>query len=238
MNYLNDLPFIFWINMDRSIERRKNMEYIFDKCKLQHMRISGCDASKEKLEDLCDFGDKKYKYLQGQLGCTLSHINTILRFYKRSYLKHCIIMEDDVSFEFLSKWNKSVTDIIKDAPKNWDIIQLSYTIDKISRLNKKTNYIPWKIDHYGTVAYLINRKGAKKILTSLLNNNKFYFGGDHKYIVADYILYTLTKTYTYKLPYFSYNLNKSSIKEKNETLHRTAKDIQKRVWQLWRHTIT
>jgi GR25 family glycosyltransferase involved in LPS biosynthesis len=234
MEYVKNIPHIFWINLDRNIDRRIDMEKKFKKCNMQNTRIVAYDGYNDNLEQYCDFDNKVYDYLPGQLGCTLSHLKAILNFFKRTNLDTCIIMEDDVSFEFIPKWNASILDIINHAPNNWDIIQLSYTIDKFSRLEKKPFYIPWRIDHYGTVAYLINKKGALKILTKLLKNHKFYFGNNHRYITADYILYSIVKTYTYKLPYFTYNLNESNIKQQNEHLHLIAKKIQKRVWSQFR----
>lgn len=234
MEYIRNIPHVFWINLERNTDRKASMENKFNRCKIQNTRIVAYDGYHDELEQYCDFDTRNYNYLPGQLGCTLSHLKAIMAFFKKTNLNHCIIMEDDISFDFVPFWNKSIPDIIKSAPLNWDIIQLSYTIDKISRLNKKTFYIPWKIDHYGTVAYLINKKGALKILTKLLRNHKFYFGDDHKYITADYILYSIVKTYTYKLPYFTYNINESNIKQENENLHILAKQIQKRAWQLFR----
>ena len=56
----------------------------------------------------------------------------------------------------------------------------------------------WDTDHYSTMAYLINRHGMERLLSASRNANLI-----PQPVVADLLLYNLTRTYTLSRPLFA-----------------------------------
>lgn len=106
----------------------------------------------------------------GAIGCYLSHVNIWQQLMNDSEHEMYVVFEDDcdrpnVSVEVI---NQQVNDTIKQFP-DWDIIYLGdlpllsifYPQQKVgnNEIFKVTSMI------YGTHAYLINKKGASKLLS-------------------------------------------------------------------------
>ncbi len=234
--YINGIDIIYWINLDRSIERRKRMEKVLKNFNIKNKRIKASDGKLESDEDIygkfiCDnFVNNKLEY-----ACLLSHLNTIKEFANSNY-ETALIFEDDVSLEFSIYWDKSVTEIIKDAPKDWNIIMLSYQCsqklkdlytENTSNINNKTNKQIWS-----ALAYIINKKGANDLLNKIIDNNKYNISS-MKYHEADYFIYKNLKTYAYKYPYFTYPNNNDSNINNNLKLLNILKKNTLFTWQTY-----
>ena len=55
--------------------------------------------------------------------CSFSHIKAIYTAYNNKD-KYAIIMEDDISFQYMPKWDHNISDIINIAPPNWKCLKL------------------------------------------------------------------------------------------------------------------
>jgi glycosyl transferase family 25 len=104
MNKLNNLPIILWINLDKHVNRYDYMLNLFNKYKLNHIRISGLDG--KKYENFCKINKFKKKINFGEIGCFASHIKTLEYFVNNIKSDYCLVMEDDISFEYLQYWEK------------------------------------------------------------------------------------------------------------------------------------
>ena len=195
---------------------------------IKNKRIKASDGKLESDEDIygkfiCDnFLNTKLEY-----ACLLSHLNTIKEFANSNY-ETALIFEDDVSLEFSIYWDKSLTEIIKDAPKDWKIIMIGYNYNKqlINLYTDNTNNINNKnIDQiWSTIAYIINKKGANELLNKIITNNKYNISS-MKYHEADFFIYKNIQTYTYKYPYFTfYNIN-STIQIGSSTIYPKIKTL-------------
>jgi len=151
----------------------------------------------------------------GALGCALSHLNVWKTFVKTKN-PHCLILEDDVIFEKdFSK--ETIKQILLDTPKDFDILYLGcfnsptfiYAMTLLlmnkninntckSKLVKKTDVA------LATHAYIISRKGAKKLIKLLDHNINNHI---------DFCIQRLNKNNLIK----SYTL-------KNKIIHQTSTD--------------
>ena len=187
-NYIkNELSFninipIYYINLNKSINRRKSIEKQQDLYNLKVIRVPAIygkdinyqsdiinlsDTYKIKFQNY----DNKSKIIDEDyyvLSCTLSHIKAIWNAYSNGD-NLAIIIEDDASF-ILSSYNKKIEDIINDAPANWDIISL---FNMFCKMDNKNAYIKHdqKLKYCeGAVAYVINRKGMRTLLSNVIKN--------------------------------------------------------------------
>ena len=199
----------YWINLDKDKARRANIEKEFKENNIRNVRIEAILGGKTKESR--------------ELACTQSHIKAIKTFLETKD-KYAIICEDDMSFDYKEYWTKSIDEIITGAPSDWEIIQLGIITSEIGPefYESTTDYLPHQRYYWSTISYVINRKGAKKIAKFELdpkNRNLF---------VADCIIYSLTKSYTYKYPMFtSMDNNFSSIHSDRNDYHAKSKAMIK-----------
>lgn len=172
---------IYYINMDKSKDRRVHMEKQLFKQGLVGIRQSGIDGKQINLEEYKFFLKKFNNHFVkrpdriGHLGCFLSHLEIYKNFLKTDK-PYCLVLEDDVSF-LTNSFKKVLNDTIyKFKSKNWDIILFGYHIDqdwnKKHKENNKDLFLKDDIIHNinyftGLHCYLINRRTAIKLLKKL-----------------------------------------------------------------------
>jgi GR25 family glycosyltransferase involved in LPS biosynthesis len=232
--YIGSIDVIYWINLDRSIERYNNMIKILSIIPIKNIRISAVDGkniSDENLYSNYNFENNNRQEYRTKIeyACLLSHLNTIKRF-SQSQNKIALIMEDDLSLDFVQYWDKSIDIIIKGAPNNWEIIQLSYIIG--SNLPDLAKQYTLNKDHiWGAGAYIINQKGATKLMKTINSLGKKYNLDKNIKHTADNYLFASLITYVYKYPYFTYpDGNDSTIHTNNLEGHFASK---KRLNVMW-----
>jgi GR25 family glycosyltransferase involved in LPS biosynthesis len=215
-DYLEGIDVIYWINLDRSPDRRKRMKKMFKDPVFEGKKIVRITAVDGKAQDIdqvlnANFdGMQPEKYDKTIYACTLSHINAI-RDFKKSDNKVALIMEDDSTLEYKKYWKKTTKQIMDEAPSDWDIIQLTYTI-----LNKAPQKIYTKNNrkYYGTGSYIINKNSIN--IPKPIN-----ITGDP---AADVYLYKIFNTYTYKYPMFIYKYDiQSTIHQDHIQQHNESK---------------
>lgn len=232
MEKLNNCPLILWINLDRSQQRRENMEILFKKYNLDNIRISAVDGNSETFSNI-DFGENKFnpkkKY---QYACTMSHLKAIKYFVENIDSDNVIIMEDDVSFEFLDMWKYNIKDVIDKKPKNCDVLQLAFNWGNPNYfIEHKSNYVKWR-NFYSTLSYLVTKKGAIKLINKLFPNNYNFTNTTKNFHVADVCLYKSVKTFTFKYPLFTYPDDNDSNIGSNKSMHQVAKENSKLIYFL------
>lgn len=213
VNYLDGIDCIYWINLDRSIDRKQKMEQMFmDPIFLGKpiKRIEAVDGKTVILQDKIKMKNKRNTDLE--YACLISHLNAIKTFSETEY-DIALIFEDDVTLEFKKYWKTSLKKIIENAPADWEIIQLCYiTSGSIQTDYKLNNY---KVNQYGNIAsmaaYIINNKAAKQFINDTYDvKTKRYKLLDYHTHEADHYLYKCLRTYTYKYPYFIYPTENTS----------------------------
>lgn len=219
--YLDGVDVIYWINLDRSTDRRQRMEQMFKDPVFRGKKIVRVSAVDGKAPDIDQIlkanfeGMQPDKFTKVEYACTLSHLNAIKQF-SESNDEVALIMEDDMTLEYKPYWRRSVKQIMDNAPNDWEIIQLCINtqkpLAKIYTRNEGNSQI------FGTVAYIINKK-----CTDHFKNHRLLTFSEH---TADKYLYNKCVTYAYKYPMFTYNFNETStIHQDHINDHNRSKKI-------------
>jgi GR25 family glycosyltransferase involved in LPS biosynthesis len=200
---------IYWINLDRSKDRYNSIINQFHKYNIKnHKRINAING--KNLESY-NYIIPENKRTNNELACTISHVKAILQAYTDN-TDYALIMEDDICLALVDKWSTSMNEIIKNAPSDWEILQLSVSPPKIIKLlhNINSNYTPWKQGYYSCLCYIINKKGMHKIKKRTVINNRLQLPNNCN-LVADDFIYKTCHTYTYTYPLFVFSANNSII---------------------------
>ena len=214
---------IYWINLDRAKDRRTHMNKVltdkrFDT--IPKIRFPAFDSKKIDLNDYFrmkkDILSVNFRVTKNEYACLLSHLETI-RAFANSVYSIALILEDDV---VLHKKTDTIQDVLKNAPKDWEIIRLSSNRFIKRPITKKYRTFAIKCDSidadWGAQAYLITKNAAKKIIHELYN--KKYTLHNDTFHVSDYLLFNKLKTYTYKQNFFK-------IRKNNVSYIKTRKNI-------------
>lgn len=159
------------INLDRSVDRWRNIETVFPDLAVNLIRVSAVDASQcPELRDstfYSSFGFRAHlgrEATAGELGCYSSHLKA-LRIFLDSNAKRAVICEDDVIPE------RNLVEILEEAEKyaeHWNLLRLAmcrkrgfHTLVPLSsEYNLGINIKGFTF----TAAYMIDRKGAEFLL--------------------------------------------------------------------------
>jgi GR25 family glycosyltransferase involved in LPS biosynthesis len=220
------LKSVYWINLDRSVERRNLMNEVFKDPLFDSMkthRISAIDGKDPKFETyLKSLDNIKSDHTILVYACMLSHVKAIQAF-EQSGEELAMIFEDDVSLEMKPYWKINLETCIQKAPKDWEIIQLFYFMDtKNLPTQLYTESTPEK-NYTSALAYIINRKGAKRFLAELIPNNTIVFDKTIPHS-ADNYTYRKLKTYVYKYPFFIPTHNESTLHPTHLKMHKKETD--------------
>ena len=142
----------------------------------------------------------------------------------------CLICEDDLSLDFIQYWNKSTSEIIKNAPHDWDIIMLGYFSLKLDY----EEYTKWN-NEWSALAYLVNKNNIKDKINELKvydeNNNFKWKCSKDDLMVSDNYIFSKFNTYVYKYPYFTFpNNNDSTLHSDHLSYHKIYKNCNYLVW--------
>lgn len=203
---------VYYINMDKHVNRKEFMEQELKKYTSSFTRIKGVNGSlitnlkKDTIEDVsftCDYND----LTKGEIGCTLSHLVAIKKAYDNGD-EYALVVEDDVQFNLLTIIDTSIKEIITQAPTDWEILKLCCIRNSINEPTVTYKNMKYHVENiveyntWGTQAYIINKKGMRKILGYTVINKSspdFYIRKSQSDFpikgAADWFLYQLTKTY-------------------------------------------
>ena len=231
---MNNIPHILWINLNKDTERKQYIEQLFNKYNLTNTRISGYNGSDYKY--FC-ITNKKY-INKSEYGCFCSHLKALSYFINSDIGDYCLIVEDDISFEYVKYWKKDFWDYINEI-KDFDIMQLSqiYSLNKIRK--HKINYGKVKVhkhetNYYGCGCYLITKKAALNLLNMIQKIDNKYDLRNIKHIIIDSYIYAKLDTYTIPLfttcTDFNSNIHQDHIKK----IHIPSKNI---ITDKWIHDI-
>lgn len=248
---LKAAPTFYWINLDRSQDRRDRIAGEFKKHDVGNVRIPAVDGRALEFtrgprgESVCELGTFTASSLVDVLqACTLSHLKAVKMFYESGDAVG-VICEDDMTFEYLPKWKDSLADVIGEAPPDCDVLQLGVILDpafhnESSSTAAQSNYrllfatekyIPRVFGGFSscwsTIAYSITRAGAKKLLEA----HNTDASGKHHITVEDYaadlegVYHRDLNIYTFYRPLFTYPAeNDSLLHSSHLTQHEVSKE--------------
>jgi glycosyl transferase family 25 len=165
----------FIISLDKNKERQ---DYLKKEVYPKITNYFKCAAFDAELDDANEILKENKIFLsdtfynkcnEGQLGCYLSHFQ-LWKYIIKSNIDLAIILEDDV--KIYSNFNKIIDTVYENLPVKFDYLHLFIHPDKqnIQYLEGKDGDIIPAEDNFGTVAYMISLRGAKRLvkLTELL----------------------------------------------------------------------
>lgn len=206
---LDGIDEIVWINLDRSVDRRENMEKIFQSHKcfdgIPITRFSAIDGKTADIDSMISVEKKTISDLE--YACSLSHLECIRKIAEGKPDSNVLILEDDITMEYEKYWEKSLGKIIKDAPVGWEIIMLCYISNEIPPYEYTLN----ENKYWSTASYVINQRGAKRLMEIMYDKvtKKYKFDADKNHEVDQYVNQMII-TYTYKYPMFIYKYGEES----------------------------
>ena len=205
----------YYINLDRSEDRRKNMENEIREYKLKNIkRIKAFDG--KKFNSMKKGKIDGYHYLnndtksrKAELAITMSHLKAIKTAYEDGH-EYALIMEDDTEMTLVPYWDKNIDEIVKEIPEEAELVLLStWEINKNQDIVKAHNY-----RGKNGVAYIITYKGMKKLEKHYQNN--IFDLTSFKDIVWDHdIMERLNLYYTKKSFFLLFNFKYGSTNGKH-----------------------
>jgi len=223
-NYMEGLDVIYWINLDRSKERREKMLKVLNDDVFRDVpkiRVVANDGkTPENVYKKLDDYEKQDSTTDSEYACLLSHMDAIRTFYDSSY-NLALILEDDITLEFKKYWKKSIKQITDEAPDDWDIIMLWHGVSPNGFNNEELKKYSGED---GAVSYLVSRNGANKLIKNDYKNGKYNLTNDYHH-KSDIYIYGKLNTYVYKYPMFVFPTDNDSEIHQNhvELLHNVSK---------------
>jgi len=244
---------IYWLNLDRCVDRRVNMEKMLsDPCfdNITKTRISSVDGINDNIYNYLIIDEKKS--IDVQYACLISHFNAMHHFsIVGEPGEIALIFEDDMTLDLKKYWTKTIREIAKDAPSDWDIIQLSYIVHNIPSRTYEAILYNNSNALYGIGAYIMKYESAKRFIEMMYNSiiEKYTFLKSREpsfvYHISDHYIYSFNKGYCYRYPYFIYAYDQASTvntshmdfhnrsraqKEKFLEYEIETKNIEKKIW--------
>lgn len=212
---INGIDKILWINLNRSIVRKRYMINVLSTMNIDNERIEAIDGDyidKNTYNDVCAINEFTNENLSKyEIACLLSHLKAIYS-VKNHGGKYFMICEDDIDLCNLHYFDDDLNKIIENAP-NFDILMLNHTFGKsLQKKYTEWNFLYNKNIHVASaVCYIISKEGIKKI-TDLFEkqNDKFLFN-TQTISNSDIYLFKHVNTYIYKYNFISTTNNDSTI---------------------------
>jgi GR25 family glycosyltransferase involved in LPS biosynthesis len=252
-----DIDVIYWINLDTNIQRRVRCEKMFAEHPffqaatargVEIIRIvattpqnvlsqttfewtvEDADGWRSEITHPHTTGLKEY-------ACSVSHFRAIHEFAKTAH-RVALILEDDMTMDFYGYWDKSIPQVIREAPPDWEIIQLCYISAGRAAVRADFELIEYNNTNrlYSTGAYLIHNGAAKSMIDAVYDETteKYCFPNalnDFLYDSADHYIYTMNTTYCYRWPYFIYSYNEiSDIHQEHIIFHNMSRATVETEW--------
>jgi len=224
-DYFKDFP-KYYINMDRSKDRRESMEKEIKEYDLRNIkRIKALDG--DKITDIIEGDLEGVKYInkinkgtKRELAITLSHLNAIFKAIEDGN-SNALFLEDDVEFTLVPHWDVNLENILSQIPADCEVLLLCQ-----NHINNSSDFeITNKNITYNGVAYIVTEKGMEKI-KSFKKEEIIYIDNVENHIWDTGILYSLNVYHTSKSLFFPEKINlKSTRSGKTNEFFKSTKSI-------------
>jgi len=225
LNEKLSLP-VYYINLERKKSRNLNILNNLAPFFKDVNRVEAIDGF--KLQENCfngkidlisyDFSDFSQSHNCFEVACLLSHFK-VIQIINEKDLDYALVLEDDISLEFISKWEECLDEIILNCPNDFDILKLHFPKHKIlsnlKLFNKNLRYR--KLDstpnrEWSTAAMIYSKKGIKSMISKFDFENLKLSREQYQLLVADYVLFKGMTVYEYTKPLFKTFNDVSSIR--------------------------
>lgn len=195
MNNLENFPPVYYVTLEDSIDRQKELEQQFEKYGVTPKAIKS-----KRFSESNDVITGKYVYqLTGPTqGCIVSHLKAIRTWYESNESEYAFFCEDDLSLKTVDYWNFKWEEFIERLPEDCECVQLMTIRGDFDEINFRDR----KWDDWSETAYIINRDYAKKLIDSYCIGDTFHLELKNLDVmpIGENILFTnIGKVYTFPL---------------------------------------
>ena len=207
---LAEFPSVYYITLEESTERQKNIESQFQTYNIKPKAIISKRFSESN--DIIT-GKFVHQLNDGTKGCSVSHLKAIKEWYETTDEDYAFFCEDDLSLETIPYWDFTWEEFIKSLPDDVECVQL---------LTIREDFADFKIrerqwNDWGATAYIITREYAKKIIDTYIRTDSYHLEVPNKDIMPliENILFTsIGKVLT--IPLFVENIEFTSTFENQD----------------------
>lgn len=231
-NKLENFPSVYYISLEESTDRQKKLEKQFAEYGITPTAI----ISKRYSESDDEITGKFLSQMNGgTIGCVVSHIKAIRKWYEETDEEYAFFCEDDLSLETIQYWDFTWDEFIDSLPEDADCVQLLTIRSNFDTFEIRERY--W--DDWAATAYILTRDYAKKIIDNYIKEDAYHLevvNCDVMPLIENIIFTSLGKTYT--IPLFVENTEFVSTFENNDddvnggqkTNHTVARDLVLESW--------
>lgn len=193
---LVDFPSVNYISLEESVDRREKLIHQFSDAGINN--ITGIISKRFHECDDRVYGEQLHILDNGTIGCVVSHIKAIKKWYDETDEDYAFFCEDDLSLETVQYWNFTWNDFIESLPEDAECIQLCCIrtdCDEV-KLRERSMY-DWSV-----TAYMITRDYAKRIIDRYCEEDcyRIEIPGTNFYPMPENVLfYDLGKVYAINL---------------------------------------
>ena len=224
------MPHIYWINMDRSTQRRVLMERMLNRLNISHTRVPALDSKDPAAEQRFIFRDGQGSHCKDEecrvefrtvQFCAASHVTAMMMFLNTSTEPYALIAEDDLDVEaYTSYWERSFGEYFAEIPADWAIAQVSTIVIPPQNSTWK-DYLRgllvngWAARHWssywlGAGAYIVKRETAELVVKEYVEPNGVIDLNKGQWeAVADVMMFE--DHVVYSLPLLSYTMEGSTM---------------------------
>lgn len=236
MNKLENFPSVYFISLEESIDRRHNIETQFKNYNIIPIPIISKRYSES---DDTVIGNHIHSMDPGTIGCAVSHLKAIKKWYEETDEEYAFFCEDDLSLETVEYWNFTWEEFIDSIPEDADCVQLL-------RLREGGNFSDFTIrkrewNDWSVTAYILTREYAAKIISEHCIGDEYHLDikGQNCMPLVEYIIFNYGITYSVPLfvedNRFITTFSKSS--DHNSDLHAdTHFNSYKNVTEWWKNS--
>lgn len=193
---LNNFPKVYYISLEESEDRRENLRKSFLKYGVYDLQGVISKRYSESSDQVS--GPQLHILDGGTIGCVVSHIKMIKKWYEETDDEYAFFCEDDLSLETVSNWNFTWNDFVNNLPEDWDCVQLCcIKPSHDSVVLKERSMYDWSV-----TAYIMKRNYAKKIIDRYCFGDKFnleIYGTDFYPMPETVLFYDIGKVYAVDL---------------------------------------
>ncbi len=193
---LEGFPTVYYVSLEESLDRQSNLHNQFESYGVTDLvpiiskRFHECD---DKV-----YGEQLHILDGGTIGCVVSHIKAIKKWYDETDDDYAFFCEDDLSLEPVQYWNFTWNDFIEAIPEDAECVQLCCIRSSQQEVlfRERTMY-DWSV-----TAYIITRDYARKIIERYCDGDayKLEIPGTNFYPMPETVMfYGMGKVYAVDL---------------------------------------
>tara|TARA_S200002703_G_scaffold137239_1_gene126922 strand:- start:126 stop:2261 length:2136 start_codon:yes stop_codon:yes gene_type:complete len=193
---LENFPTPYYISLEESVDRQESLKSQFSEYGITDLNGIICKRFYE-----CDdkvTGEQLHILEGGTIGCIVSHLNAIKKWYENTSEDYGFFCEDDLSLESVQYWNFTWEDFVNNLPSDWECIQLCCV--RSSQIDVKMR--ERSMSDWSATVYMITRNYAKKIIDRYIREDSYdltIYGTNFYPMPENVLFYGIGKVYSVDL---------------------------------------